>query len=107
MAVYTFRGIDGYHYWFTTSGWTGGNLTLSSGRASFTSKCAVTAINPATLKAISGIGGTGYTCKWDVTDGSPDKLALTVTTSAGTIYHQVGTAAVQVTLASGGIIVKS
>ena len=107
MAVYTFRGIDGYHYWFTTSGWTGGSLVLSSGKASFTSKCSVTAINPTTLKPVSGIGGTGFTCKWDVTDGSPDKLALTVTTSTGALYHQVGTPAAQVTLATGGITVKS
>jgi hypothetical protein len=107
MAVYTFRGADGNDYWFTTSSWTGGSLTIGTGKGSFTSKCTVTVVNPATMKSVSGLGGTDYTCKWDVTDGSPDKLALNVTTSTGTLYHQVGTSAAQITLASGGITVKS
>jgi hypothetical protein len=107
LAVYTFRGADGNDYWFTSSSWTGGSLTISTGKASFTSKCSVTVVNPATMKAVASLGGTGYTCKWDVTDGSPDKLALVVTTSTGTLYHQVGTTAAQITLASGGISVKS
>ena len=91
FAIYTFRGIDGNDYVFTTTSWTGGGLSFGSGTASFSAKCSVTAMNPATHRVVSGIGGANYTCRYDVTDASTDKLALSVYTPGGVLYHQVGT----------------
>ena len=109
VAVYTFRGVDNYDYVFTTTSWTGGGLSFGSGStASFSSKCSVTVINPATRKVVPGLGGTNFTCRWDVTDGSPDTLAMSTWNASGVLYHQVGTTppAGQIPLGSGSIVVK-
>ncbi len=108
IAIYSFRGNDGYDYIFTTTSWTGGGLSFgtSATTASFSSKCAVTVINPATRKVVSGLGGTNFTCRYDVTDGSTDKFAMSAYTSTGVLYHQVGTASSQIAIGSGGIVVK-
>ena len=106
FSIYSFRGIDGNDYIFTTSSWTGGGLSFGSGTASFSSKCTVTAMNPATHRVVSGIGGANYTCRYDVTDASTDKLALSVYTPGGVLYHQVGTTAAQLPVTGGGIVAK-
>ena len=106
FSIYSFRGVDGNDYIFTTSSWTGGGLSFGSGTASFSSKCTVTAMNPATHRVVSGIGGANYTCRYDVTDASTDKLALSVYTPGGVLYHQVGTTAAQLPVSSGGIVAK-
>ena len=106
MAVYEFRGNDGYDYVFTTTSWTGGGLSFGTGTASFSAKCSVTVINPANLHVVPGLGGTNFTCRFDVKDGSPDKFAMSAYTSGGVLYHQAGTAASPINIGSGAIVVK-
>ena len=106
VAVYAFRGIDGFDYVFTTTSWSGGGLSFGTGTASFSAKCSVTVLNPATHKPVRGKGGTNYTCRFDVTDAATDKLAFSAWTPGGALYHQAGTVGAQIPLASGGIITK-
>ncbi len=107
VAVYSFRGTDGNDYVFMTTSWTGGVLAFGTGAtASFTNKCSVTVINPATRKTVAGLGGPNFTCRWDVTDASTDKMAMTASTSAGVLYHQVGTPTAQISLGGGNIVIK-
>ena len=107
VAVYGFRGNDGYDYVFTTTSWTGGGLSFGTGTASFSAKCSVTVINPANLHVVPGLGGTNFTCRFDVKDGSPDKFAMSAYTSGGVLYHQAGTAASPINIGSGSIVVKN
>ena len=107
VAIYNFRATDGYDYIFTTSSWTGGGLSFGTGTtASFSNKCSVTVVNPATHKVVAGLGGTNFTCRFDISDGSPDKLSFNAWTSTGTLYHQAGTSAALISLSSGSIVVK-
>ena len=108
VAIYSFRGNDGFDYLFTTTSWTGGGLSFgtSTTTASFSNKCSVTVINPATRKVVAGLGGTNFTCRYDVTDGPTDKFAMSAYTSAGVLYHQVGTSTSEIAVGSGGIVVK-
>jgi hypothetical protein len=107
IAIYDFRATDGYDYIFTTTSWTGGGLSFGTGTtASFSNKCSVTVVNPATHKVVAGLGGTNFTCRFDISDGSPDKLSFNAWTSTGTLYHQAGTSAALISLSSGSIVVK-
>jgi len=69
----------------------------------------VTAINPGTGLAVSGIGGGNYTFRVDVTDNGSngDTYAISVYTPAGTLYHQAGTTGSQLPLGGGNIIVHT
>ena len=104
-AEYVFRGADGYNYVIKSTSWTGGGLSFATGTASFSGKASVTVINPANGKVVSGLGGTTFTYRVDVKDGSPDKFAISVYTSTGALYHQAGTTASPIALNSGTIIV--
>ena len=107
VAVYSFRATDNNDYIFTTSSWTGGGLSFGTGTtASFSNKCSVVVFNPTTHKIVTSLGGTNFTCRFDVTDGSPDKLAFSAWNAAGALYHQAGTSTAQVNLSGGSIIVK-
>lgn len=113
QAVYVFRGSDGYDYVIKSNSWTGGGLSFGtnaagSNTASWSGKCNVTAIDPATGLAVSGIGGGNYTYRVDVTDNGStgDIYAISVYTPAGALYHQVGTPSSQLTLGGGNITVR-
>ncbi|MEO8468989.1 MAG: hypothetical protein ABI573_04910 [Chloroflexota bacterium] len=103
--TYAFRGADGYNYLIGSTSWTNGGLAFGTGTAGFSGQAKVTVINPLTGKVVAGLGGTGYTFRADVKDGSPDKFALRVFTSNGALYHQVGTTASQIAVSGGSIIV--
>jgi hypothetical protein len=109
QSVYTFRGTDGYDYVIKSNSWTGGGLSFGTNTASFSGKCNVTAINPATGLPVMGIGGGNYTYRVDVTDNGAtgDTYAISVYTPAGTLYHQAGTTGSQLPLGGGNIVVHT
>ena len=67
----------------------------------------MTAIDPTTGMAVSGIGGGNYTYRVDVTDNGStgDTYAISVYTPTGTLYHQAGTTGSQLSLGGGNIVV--
>ncbi len=106
-----FRGADGYDYVIKSNSWTGGGLSFGTNTASFSGKANVTAIDPRTGLAVSGIGGGNYTYRVDVTDNGStgDTYAISVYTPTGTLYHQAGTtsASGQLRLGGGNIVVHT
>jgi len=54
------RGTDDYDYVIKTNSWTGGGLPFGTNTASFSGKCNVAAINPATGLRVTGIGGGNF-----------------------------------------------
>jgi hypothetical protein len=109
QAVYVFRGNDGYDYVVKSNSWTGGGLSFGTNTSSFSGKANLTAINPSTGLAVSGIGGGNYTYRVDVTDNGStgDTYAISVYTSTGTLYHQAGTTASQLPLGGGNIVIHT
>ncbi len=111
QSVYVFRGADGYDYVIKSNSWTGGGLSFGTNTASFSGKANVTAIDPRTGLAVSGIGGGNYTYRVDVTDNGStgDTYAISVYTPTGTLYHQAGTtsASGQLRLGGGNIVVHT
>jgi hypothetical protein len=69
----------------------------------------VTAINPATGLAVSGIGGGNYNYRVDVTDNGTtgDTYAISVYTATGTLFHQAGTTGSQLPLGGGNVVVHT
>jgi hypothetical protein len=109
QSVYMFRGADGYDYVVKSNSWTGGGLSLGNKTASFSGKCNVTAIDPTTGLAVSGIGGGNYTYRVDVTDNGStgDTYAISLYTPTGTLYHPAGTTGSQLLLGGGNIVVHT
>lgn len=90
QAVFVFRGTDGYDYVIKSNSWTGGGLSFGTNTANFSGKANVTAFDPKTGLAVSGVGGGNYTYRVNVTDNGStgDTYAISVYTSTGTLYHQ-------------------
>jgi hypothetical protein len=109
QSVFVFRGADGYDYVVKSNSWTGGGLSFGTNTASFSGKCNVTAIDPSTGLAVTGIGGGNYTYRVDVTDNgnTGDTYAISVYNSTGTLYHQAGTTGSQLPLGGGNIVVHT
>jgi hypothetical protein len=82
QAVYVFRGADGYDYVVKSNSWSGGGLSFGINTSGFSGKANVTAINPSSGLAVSGIGGGNYTYRIDVTDNGStgDTYAISVYT---------------------------
>ena len=87
---YVFRGADGYDYLIKSTSWTGGGLAFGTTTSSFSGKASVVVINPVNGRVVSGLGGTTYTYRVDIVDGTTDKFAISVYTSTGALYHQAG-----------------
>jgi hypothetical protein len=87
QAVYAFRGTDGYDYVIKSNSWTGGGISFGTNTSSFSGKANVTAINPNTGLAVSGIGGGNYTYRVDATDNDStgDTYAISVYTPTGAV----------------------
>jgi hypothetical protein len=109
QSVYVFRGADGYDYVIKSNSWTGGGLSFGTNTVSFSGKANVTAINPSTGLAVSGIGGGNYAYRVDVTDNGStgDSYAISVYTPAGALFHQAGITGSQLTLGGGNIVVHT
>jgi hypothetical protein len=109
QSVYVWRGADGYDYVVKSNSWQGGGLSFGTNTASFSGKATLTVINRATGQVISSVGN--YTFRVDTTDnGSPgttDKYAISVYAPNGTLYHQAGTVASEITIAGGNIVVHT
>ena len=102
---YVFRGADGYDYLIKSTSWTGGGLAFGTTTSSFSGKASVVVINPVNGRVVSGLGGTTYTYRVDIVDGSTDKFAISIYTSAGALYHQAGTTASPIAVGTGAILV--
>jgi hypothetical protein len=109
QSVYAFRGADGYDYVMKSNSWTGGGLSIGTNTASFSGKANVTAINPTTGLAVTGIGGGNYTYRVDVTDNGTtgDTYAISVYAPTGALFHQAGTTATQLQLGGGNIAIHT
>jgi hypothetical protein len=114
QAVFVYRGANGYDYVVKSNSWQGGGLSFGKptgtvGTTSFSGKCNVTVIDRVTGAVVTGLGGGGYTFRVDATDlgspGSSDSYAISVYNSAGVLYHQAGTAAKQLVLGGGNVVV--
>jgi hypothetical protein len=115
QSVYVFRGSDGYDYVIKSNSWTGGGLSFGANigypyTSSYSGKCNVTAIDPKTGLAVTGIGGGNYTYRVDVADtgtAGSDTYAISVYTPTGTLYHQAGTTGSQLPLGGGNIVIHN
>ena len=109
QAVFVFCGTDGYDYVIKSNSWTGGGLSFGANTASFSGKANVTAFDPKTGLAVSGVGGGNYTHRVDVTDNGStgDTYAISVYTPAGTLFHQAGTTGGQLPLGGGNVVVHT
>jgi hypothetical protein len=109
QAVYVFRGADGYDYVVKSNSWSGGGLSFGINTSGFSGKANVTAINPSSGLAVSGVGGGNYTYRIDVTDNGStgDTYAISVYTPTGALYHQAGTTSNQLALGGGNIVVHT
>lgn len=109
QSVYVFRGSDGYDYVVKSNSWQGGGLSFGTNTAGFSGKANVTAIDPSTGMAVSGIGGGNYTYRVDVADdgSTGDTYAISVYDSTGSLYHQAGTSSTQLPLGGGNIVVHT
>jgi hypothetical protein len=110
--LYLFRGTDGYNYLVKSNSWQGGGLSFTgTNKAYFSGKCVVQKINRATGQVETSSGNYRFTV--DITDGdltnprTSDKFAITIFTSTGAIWRQIGTAAVQIPLGGGNVTIHS
>jgi hypothetical protein len=108
-TVYIFRGGDGFSYIIKSNSWQGGGLALGPTTGSFGGKANVSVIDPQTGLAVPGLGGGNFSYRVDVLDGaaSGDGYAITVYTSTGALYHQVGTPQGLLPLGGGNIVIHS
>ncbi len=99
----------GYDYVVKSNSWSGGGLSFGINTSGFSGKANVTAINPSSGLAVSGIGGGNYTYRIDVTDNGStgDTYAISVYTPTGALYHQAGTTSNQLALGGGNIVVHT
>jgi MBG domain (YGX type)/Pentapeptide repeats (8 copies) len=107
QSVFAFRGADGYDYVVKSNSWNGGGAAVGLTTASFSGKCSVIVIDPATGLAVVGLGGGNYSYRVDTTVNAtkPDTYAISVYTPQGALWHQAGTTAAQLALGGGNIVV--
>ncbi|HXA29420.1 MAG TPA: MBG domain-containing protein [Candidatus Angelobacter sp.] len=107
QSVFAFRGADGYDYVVKSNSWSSGGAAVGLTTASFSGKCSVIVIDPATSLPVVGLGGGNYTYRVDTTVNAtkPDTYAISVYTPQGVLWHQAGTTAAQLALGGGNIVV--
>jgi hypothetical protein len=100
---YAFAGGDGNQYVVRSTGWEGGGLAISAGRATIAGTCDVTVLDGAGSVVSQS---TDDTFRLDVTDDpGEDTFALSVYTPDGTLYHRVGTPRYPLRLGGGQVVV--
>jgi hypothetical protein len=113
-SVYVFRGLDGYDYVVKSNSWQGGGLSFNGSdqtKASFSGKCVVQKIDPATGLLVTSYGN--YSFIVNIVDGDlsnprqSDKYAITILDSGNQVWRQIGTSASPLVLGGGNVAVKS
>ena len=110
VMTYAFRGVDGLDYVVKGTGaaWSSSIAFQSSTRASLSDGCTVVVLDPATGAVVPAKGGTGFSCRIDVTDTTNiGNYALTVNAPGGALWHRVGTATAQLQVTGGTLQVRS
>lgn len=111
QAVYVYRGKDGYNYVVKSNSWQNGGLSFGANTVSFSAKCNVAVIDPATGTQVTGLGGGNFSFRVDAIDngspGSADTYAIAVYTPTGALYHQAGLTSNQLVLGGGNIVVHT
>ena len=114
-SVYLYRGVDGYNYLVKSTSWNSGGIGFrrDAGQislASFSGKCVVQKIDPATGDVVESFGNYSFTV--DVRDGDlfnprqPDKYAITILDGSGHVWRQVGAPNSPVVIGGGNVTVK-
>jgi hypothetical protein len=110
--LFMFRGQDGYNYQLKNNSWSSGGLSFSGlNGAYFTGKATLQKIDRLTGVTVDSNGS--YTFGVNMKDGgltipkTPDTFAITIFSPGGSIWKQLGTAASQITLGGGNVVVQS
>src|SRR5260370_24066534 len=84
QANYTFRGADGYDYVVKSTSWQDGGAAFSATTTSFGGVASVTVIDPSNGLAVSGLGGTNFTFRVDLSTRASGGPGFTSDVSAHT-----------------------
>jgi hypothetical protein len=115
-SVYLFRGLDGFNYLVKNTSWQSGGIGFGAegailSKAVFSGKCVVQKIDPETGEIVESYGNYSFTV--DVRDGDlfnpkqPDKYAITVLSSNGLVWRQIGSRTSPPAIGGGNITVKA
>lgn len=112
-SVYLFRGIDGFNYLVKSNSWQGGGLSFfqDPSKASFSGKCVVQKIDPATGQIVQSWGN--YRFIVDIVDGdvlnprAADRYAITILDSSSAVWRQIGTRSSPIALGGGNVAIHS
>jgi len=114
-SVYLFRGLDGFDYVVKSNSWQGGGLSFAKdgtliSKASFSARCVVQKIDPATGDAVESFGN--YALTVDAEDGDlynprqGDRYAITILNTGGTVWRQIGSRTTPPVIGGGNVTVK-
>ena len=115
-SVYLFRGLDGFNYLVKNTSWQTGGIGFGSegaivSKAAFSGKCVVQKIDSDTGEIVESYGNYSFTV--DVRDGDlfnpkqVDKYAITVLSSNGLVWRQIGSRTNPPAIGGGNITVKA
>jgi extracellular elastinolytic metalloproteinase len=112
-SIFVLRRTDGFDYVVKATSWQGGGLSFSGNpatRATFSGRATVQKIDPATGDIVDSLGNYRFTV--DMLDGdllnprAGDAYGITVLTSNGTVWHQVGAINAPVQVGGGNVAIK-
>ena len=112
-SVYLYRGTDGFNYLVKSNSWQGGGLSFFKDPtvASFSGKCVVQKIDPATGQIVEAWGN--YRFIVDIVDGdllnprAADRYAITILDSNSAVWRQIGTRSSPIQLGGGNVAIHS
>ncbi|WP_026421932.1 PKD domain-containing protein [Actinokineospora inagensis] len=102
QSLYTYRGADRNQYIIKSTG-RPDSVTFTTTGVTFTTKCAAIVLAP-NGTPIPRLTTRNLACRVSATDAKTDTYAITVTTAAGSVYHQAGTPTAQLPLQGGAIL---
>ena len=112
-SIYLFRGLDGFNYLVKGNSWQSGGLMFyqDPSRASFSGRCVVQKIDPATGVIVASWGNFAFLV--DILDGdktnprSSDAYAITILDPGGNVWRRIGTPTGLVMLGGGNTAVHN